>query len=187
MVNGVPISVMGDMCVCCGPPDTIVQGEPGILVNGKPIVLQGCMTAHGGIIPAGVPGVTVSSASPIEPITMNHVSPKRNRFLAAISGNNLQEAIENQNALQKKMLEEEPMIFNVHWEKEDIHIAESHINKKVTVNADTIGFKDGETVKFVITPEAIDTANGEQVEDIELTGTVNNNHVTVEWIVELKK
>ncbi|MFK2369335.1 toxin VasX [Bacteroides fragilis] len=186
MVNGVPISVMGDMCVCCGPPDTIVQGEPGILVNGKPIVLQGCMTAHGGIIPAGVPGVTVSSASPIEPITMNHVSPKRNRFLAAISGNNLQEAIENQNALQKKMLEEEPMIFNVHWEKEDIHIAESHINKKVTVNADTIGFKDGETVKFVITPEAIDTANGEQVEDIELTGTVNNNHVTVEWIVELK-
>ena len=65
MVNGVPISVMGDMCVCCGPPDTIVQGEPGILVNGKPIVLQGCMTAHGGIIPAGVPGVTVSSASPI--------------------------------------------------------------------------------------------------------------------------
>ena len=102
MVNGVPISVMGDMCVCCGPPDTIVQGEPGILVNGKPIVLQGCMTAHGGIIPAGVPGVTVSSASPIEPITMNHVSPKRNRFLAAISGNNLQEAIENQNALQKK-------------------------------------------------------------------------------------
>ena len=37
------------------------------------------------------------------------------------------------------------------------------------------------------TPEAIDTANGEQVEDIELTGTVNNNHVTVEWIVELKK
>lgn len=41
-------------------------------------------------------------------------------------------------------------------------------------------------MKFVITPEAIDTANGEQVEDIELTGTVNNNHVTVEWIVELK-
>ncbi|MFK2006942.1 hypothetical protein ACIXIT_00920 [Bacteroides fragilis] len=72
--------------------------------------------------------------------------------------------------------------------KKKIYISQKVISiKKVTVNADTIGFKDGETVKFVITPEAIDTANGEQVEDIELTGTVNNNHVTVEWIVELKK
>lgn len=79
------------------------------------------------------------------------------------------------------------MIFNVYWEKEDIYIVESYINKKVIVNVDIIGFKDGEIVKFVIIFEVIDIVNGEQVEDIELIGIVNNNYVIVEWIVELKK
>ena len=27
LIGGKPAAVMGDMCVCAGPPDTIVQGE----------------------------------------------------------------------------------------------------------------------------------------------------------------
>ena len=37
LVDGVPVSVMGDTCVCCGPPDMIVQGYPGVMVDGTPV------------------------------------------------------------------------------------------------------------------------------------------------------
>ena len=71
LVDGLPVSVMGDTCVCTGPPDVIIQGSPGVLIDGVPVVTQTCMTAHGGIIPMGVVGVTISSATPVKPITMN--------------------------------------------------------------------------------------------------------------------
>lgn len=71
LVDGTPVSVMGDTCICCGPPDVVVQGYPGVLVDGTPVVVQNCMTAHGGIIPLGVAGVTVDSAKPVKPVTMN--------------------------------------------------------------------------------------------------------------------
>lgn len=71
LVNGKPVSLMGDSCICCGPPDVIAQGEPNVLINGTPVVVLGCMTAHGGTIPMGDPTVLVGSASPVKPITMN--------------------------------------------------------------------------------------------------------------------
>src|SRR5690554_6091992 len=36
LIGGKPAAVMGDMCVCAGPPDTIVQGEATVLIGGKP-------------------------------------------------------------------------------------------------------------------------------------------------------
>ena len=110
LIDGVPVSVMGDTCVCSGPPDVVVQGCPGVLVDGVPITLQNCMTAHGGVIPMGVAGVTVSSATPIKPVTMNIKKipfPKRNsNLLAAISGNlkSLQKAKENQVQIKEDTL-----------------------------------------------------------------------------------
>ena len=71
LINGLPVSVMGDTCVCCGPPDVVVQGYPGVMISGVPVVVQNSMTAHGGMIPMGIPGVTISSATPVKPITMN--------------------------------------------------------------------------------------------------------------------
>ena len=71
LIDGLPVSVMGDNCVCTGPPDVIIQGYPGVLISGVPVVTQTCMTAHGGIIPMGVVGVTVSAATPVTPVTMN--------------------------------------------------------------------------------------------------------------------
>jgi uncharacterized Zn-binding protein involved in type VI secretion len=93
LINGQPVAVMGDMCVCAGPPDTIVQGCPGVLVNGVPVVVSGCMTAHGGTIPAGVPGVTVSAATPIKPVSIPRKQitfPKISivqEMVAAVTGN----------------------------------------------------------------------------------------------------
>jgi len=71
-INGQTIALMGDRCVCTGPPDTIVQGYPGITVNDIPIVVQNAMTAHGGVIPVGVPGVTAGSAAPVKPVILDH-------------------------------------------------------------------------------------------------------------------
>ena len=36
LIGGKPASVMGDMCTCVGPPDTIVMGVPNVLIGGKP-------------------------------------------------------------------------------------------------------------------------------------------------------
>lgn len=71
LIDGTPVSVMGDTCVCCGPPDVIVQGYPGVMVDGIPVVVQNCMTAHGGVIPMGVVGVVIGSSVPVAPLTMN--------------------------------------------------------------------------------------------------------------------
>ena len=61
-INGVPIALQGDKCVCAaGGEDVILQGCPGVTINGVPIAVQGSPTAHGGTIPAGVPGVVIIS------------------------------------------------------------------------------------------------------------------------------
>lgn len=184
LIDGVPISVLGDTCICCGSPDVVVQGYPGILVDGVPIVVQGCMTAHGGTIPMGVPGVTVgrvteSSVTPT--ITVSHESPKRNEFLAAISGNSIKEAIANQNKLQKEASEQEPMVYNVRWIREDVCIDTSKECEKVKVIASVIGIVDGEQIDFEIT-RILESDQSEKM--YKLSGIVNNGEVETEIEIE---
>lgn len=193
LVDGVPVSIMGDTCVCCGPPDMIVQGYPGVMADGTPVVVQNCMTAHGGIIPTGVAGVVIDTAKPIKPITMNIRKipfPKiriTDNIGATISGNlkNIKKAASNQNTLRMQSSQEEPAIYNVHWENEKVRTDEGYIKHKITVVADTTGFDDGETVTFTISPEYIDPEFGKKSQDIELQGSVKDSHVTAEWIVEI--
>ena len=59
LIGGIPAAVMGDMCVCVGPPDTIVLGSTGVLIGGKPAARMGDTTAHGGTIMAGLPTVLI--------------------------------------------------------------------------------------------------------------------------------
>ena len=53
MIAGMPAAVVGDMCVCTGPPDTIAAGSSSVLIGGKPAVRLGDSTAHGGTIMVG--------------------------------------------------------------------------------------------------------------------------------------
>lgn len=53
--GGIPVFIMnkpaarvGDMCVCVGPPDSIVMGSMTVLIGGQPAARMGSMTAHGG-------------------------------------------------------------------------------------------------------------------------------------------
>ena len=36
LIGGQPAAVLGDMCTCAGPPDSIVAGSGTVLIGGKP-------------------------------------------------------------------------------------------------------------------------------------------------------
>jgi uncharacterized Zn-binding protein involved in type VI secretion len=57
LIGGSPAAVVGDMCVCVGPPDTIAQGSSKVMINNKPAARLGDPTAHGGKIVVGFPTV----------------------------------------------------------------------------------------------------------------------------------
>ena len=59
LVGGMPAAVVGDLCSCAGPPDSIVKGSTTVLIGGKPAARLGDMTAHGGVIVMGAPTVIV--------------------------------------------------------------------------------------------------------------------------------
>ena len=59
LIAGMPAAVLGDMCTCVGPPDSIVKGSATVLRNGKPAARMGDTTAHGGSIVVGAPTVMI--------------------------------------------------------------------------------------------------------------------------------
>ena len=59
LISGLPAACVGDLCVCSGPPDSIVKGSATVLINGKPAARIGDLTAHGGVIVSGQPTVLI--------------------------------------------------------------------------------------------------------------------------------
>lgn len=59
MIAGIPAARVGDMAVCTGPPDSIIQGSGTVMIGGMPAARMGDMTAHGGSIIAGCPTVMI--------------------------------------------------------------------------------------------------------------------------------
>jgi len=72
LIGGKPAAVMGDQCICTGPPDVIVKGEATVLIGGKPAATVGSTTAHGGVIVSGEPtvliGTGISPKTEIKPL-----------------------------------------------------------------------------------------------------------------------
>ena len=63
LIGGMPAAVMGDMCVCVGPPDTIIMGSTGVFFGKTPAARMGDPTAHGGTIVLGCPTVLIGETS----------------------------------------------------------------------------------------------------------------------------
>jgi uncharacterized Zn-binding protein involved in type VI secretion len=63
LIGGMPAATMGDMCICVGPPDTIVLGSTGVFIGGKPAARMGDQCAHGGAITVGLPTVMIGEVS----------------------------------------------------------------------------------------------------------------------------
>ena len=59
LIGSVPASVLGDMCVCVGPPATVIKGSATVLISGRPAARMGDSTAHGGSIVLGFPTVMI--------------------------------------------------------------------------------------------------------------------------------
>ena len=59
LIGSLPAARMGDMCVCVGPPDSIVKGSATVMIGGMPAARMGDTTAHGGSIVLGLPTVLV--------------------------------------------------------------------------------------------------------------------------------
>jgi len=59
LIGGQPAAVIGDICVCTGPPDSIIMGSTTVLIGGKPAARMGDQTVHGGVIAAGFPQVLI--------------------------------------------------------------------------------------------------------------------------------
>jgi uncharacterized Zn-binding protein involved in type VI secretion len=59
LIGGLPAAKVGDMCVCVGPPDSIVAGSSTVTVSGVPAARMGDACAHGGKIVLGFPTVMI--------------------------------------------------------------------------------------------------------------------------------
>lgn len=59
LIVSIPAAVVGDNCVCVGPPATIVKGSATVLIGGKPAARLGDTTSHGGSIVLGTPTVMI--------------------------------------------------------------------------------------------------------------------------------
>jgi uncharacterized Zn-binding protein involved in type VI secretion len=59
LIGGQPAATAGSMCVCAGPPDSILKGSLTVQINGRPAARQGDSTAHGGTVAAGLPSVQI--------------------------------------------------------------------------------------------------------------------------------
>lgn len=59
LIGGMPAAKVGDMCVCTGPPDSLVVGSATVLIENMPAVRMGDSTAHGGSVVAGLPTVII--------------------------------------------------------------------------------------------------------------------------------
>jgi uncharacterized Zn-binding protein involved in type VI secretion len=59
LIGSMPAAVVGDMCVCVGPPDTIVKGSATVMIGNMPAARLGDSTAHGGSIVLGLPTVMI--------------------------------------------------------------------------------------------------------------------------------
>jgi len=53
IIGGLPASVVGDSCICVGPPDAIVKGSATVMIGGKPAARVGDTCAHGGTVALG--------------------------------------------------------------------------------------------------------------------------------------
>ena len=53
LIGKLPAAAVGSVCVCVGPPDTVVKGRMTVLVSKKPLSRVGDTCAHGGAIIMG--------------------------------------------------------------------------------------------------------------------------------------
>lgn len=90
LIAGKPAAILGDQCICAGPPDVIAQGEATVLIGGQPAATMGCATAHGGVITQGEPTVLIGTGGGGATATMSplDIPFPEITFVSRLLGNN---------------------------------------------------------------------------------------------------
>jgi len=192
LIGGMPAAVLGDMCTCVGPPDSIVMGSSGVLIGGRPAARVGDVTVHGGTISIGCMNVLIGGVAPGQVMTKSSLTTleklpaKASKVAKQVTA--LQQAAENGKPFCEECeVEEKPKIFNLQWIKNKSVVTESRVLKKVTLRANTENIGDGTSITFKVKRPKTLLQNGTlqgEGDVIELTGTVKKNQVEVEWEIE---
>jgi len=59
VIDGMNAAVVGDLCVCMGPPDVIATGSTSVTIGGRAAARRGDLTVHGGAIVGGCSTVII--------------------------------------------------------------------------------------------------------------------------------
>lgn len=59
LIEKLPAAVLGDNCICVGPPDSIIKGSATVMIGGKPAARLGDNCAHGGSVVMGAVTVMI--------------------------------------------------------------------------------------------------------------------------------
>ncbi|KKO44072.1 type VI secretion protein [Arsukibacterium ikkense] len=59
LIEKLPAAVLGDSCICVGPPDSIIKGSATVMIGGKPAARLGDNCAHGGTVVMGAATVMI--------------------------------------------------------------------------------------------------------------------------------
>ncbi|MCA9258944.1 MAG: PAAR domain-containing protein [Planctomycetales bacterium] len=59
LIGKVPAAIVGDTCICVGPPATIAKGSATVMIGGRPAARVGDTTVHGGSIIVGCTSVMI--------------------------------------------------------------------------------------------------------------------------------
>jgi len=67
LIDFLPAATVTSMATCVGPPDVIVKGSAGVMINFLPAARLGDLTAHGGVIILGSPTVIIGEVGAPSP------------------------------------------------------------------------------------------------------------------------
>lgn len=197
LINGLPVATVGDICTCIGAADTIVQGCPGVLINGKPIAVVGSMTAHGGQVATGIPGVTIESLT--EDPVIQTIMPRKeipfpkitvfDKIGAIIAGNSksLKEAQVNISNLEHEASKQDKKVLDVYWKDEQGEkIIDVHKYGGITTLFAKTQNMEGESISIVICDKD-DKDLDSDIKEYSYSGTVGADGIAQLSQVEIKK
>lgn len=168
LIGGMPAAVMGDMCVCVGPPDTIVLGSTGVMIGGKPAARMGDQCAHGGAIVVGCPTVLIGEVSP-EAATMMAISNRAKDLFLKAKTVELKVTSDIVNAGQQNGGKIVGLVFNLK--------SQESLARKI--EADGLNKPIRDSLRYTITFEKNEIANGasKTIKELENAGYKRNGDI----------
>jgi uncharacterized Zn-binding protein involved in type VI secretion len=158
LIGGMPAAVMGDMCTCVGPPDTIILGSVGVMIGGKPAARMGDQCVHGGTIVLGCMTVLIGEISPVpnppSPPDVNVPAPPKPPDVpppmeAVVAAPPVQEAIKSTAAFATKLARTDALIKGAESGEETVH-AHNEEDCTVQFHVTGMGGADAADVQYEI-------------------------------------